>query len=463
MGTQQVAFGIRGMFGPKCARDIEHHIAQRDGVIAAQVNYATERATVVYDPTRVTTLKMVNAVRSIGYDTPTERLVFHSDDLLYATSARAIERVIGNAAGVVQVSANLATRSVVVDVFPDNVQHGDVARVLLGLGFRPPRIPAGSTNGRLLFLLRSAMLATVLFLAFWSAGAQAGWFASLGSLGAPLVIGVIVLVGQFGVGLPFFRFAYLAAIQAEFDASVILALLASVLALSSLAVAVAVPTSAWAVLGLIASTGLTTAWFMARALSLWVLHRPGNAARQVALVSAAQTQLGVAKQVFIPVFVGVLAALAMVGIYLGILSVLQSPAHAFEQLVGDGVWVALVALGFGAQIGLYVYLRIMIHTAKAAGATAVTGAGTGTSTLGMLACCAHHLTDIAPLVGLTGAGGLSGAIGYFTEWKYAFIALGLVMNVIGIIVTLWTIRKSKAHLDAMTQGVAEMQAAPACH
>jgi hypothetical protein len=159
---------------------------------------------------------------------------------------------------------------------------------------------------------------------------------------------------------------------------------------------------------------------------------------------------------------GILAALAMVSVYLGVLSILQSPAHAAEQLATDGIWVGLVALGFGTQVGMYIHLRVVIHAAKAAGATAVTGAGTGTSTLGMLACCAHHLTDIAPLVGLAGASGLSGAIGFLTEWKYAFIALGLVMNAIGIIVTVRTIRKSRVQLQAIVYP-ADPLVSPVCH
>jgi hypothetical protein len=179
---------------------------------------------------------------------------------------------------------------------------------------------------------------------------------------------------------------------------------------------------------------------------------------------SASTQRAKSVRLFvIPMVAGVLAALAMVSVYLGILSVLQSPSHAAEQLATDGIWVGLVALGFGTQIGMYTHLRVVIRAAKAAGATAVTGAGTGTSTLGMLACCAHHLTDIAPLLALAGASGLSGAIGFLTEWKYAFIGLGLIMNAIGIVVTKRTIRKSKAHLDAMSGSTAEMRSAPACN
>ena len=93
-------------------------------------------------------------------------------------------------------------------------------------------------------------------------------------------------------------------------------------------------------------------------------------------------------------------------------------------------------------------MRLIVSATNAASATAATGAGTTTSTLGMVACCAHHLTDLAPLVALTGASSLSGAIAFLNEWKYAFIAFGLVMNALGIVITLRTIRKSRAHLNA---------------
>lgn len=167
------------------------------------------------------------------------------------------------------------------------------------------------------------------------------------------------------------------------------------------------------------------------------------------------------KLFIVPIVAGIIASLAMLGVYILILTVFQDFSHAMQQAAQDWLWVGLVALGFGTQIGLYTYLRFIIHAAKAAGATAMAGTGTGTSTLGMVACCAHHLTDIAPPVGLTGAGGLSGAIGFFTEWKYAFIALGLVMNTVGIVVTLRTIRKSKVHLDTTTMAATET--APAYH
>lgn len=167
----------------------------------------------------------------------------------------------------------------------------------------------------------------------------------------------------------------------------------------------------------------------------------------------------------LPPLVGLGGALALTGAYLGILSLLQSPSHALEQLSPDRLWVGLVAIGFGTQIGLYTYLRLIIQTMKLAGATALTGAGTGTSTLGMVACCAHHITDIAPLLGLTGASGLSGVATFLGEWKIPFILLGLIVNAIGIAVSLRTIRQQRAHLKArcVTAVTAKPELASACH
>ena len=162
--------------------------------------------------------------------------------------------------------------------------------------------------------------------------------------------------------------------------------------------------------------------------------------------------------------VGFLGSLALVGLYVGILSIAQSPSHAFEQLSQDRLWVGLVALGFGIQIGLYAYLRLIIHAMQLAGATAMTGAGTGTSTLGMIACCAHHLADIAPLIGLTGVSGLSGAVAFLAEWKIPFILFGLAVNAVAIGMSILMIRRERAHLKMMESTVTPaLEHAAACH
>ncbi len=121
--------------------------------------------------------------------------------------------------------------------------------------------------------------------------------------------------------------------------------------------------------------------------------------------------------------IGLLAALGLVIFYLGLITLTQSWPHALQQL-GEDIWfVGAITLGFGTQVGLYVYLRGLHSRAKARGVAA----STGTSAVAMLACCAHHLADILPVIGLSGA-----AI-FLNTYKTPFLWLGIIMNLIGII------------------------------
>jgi hypothetical protein len=126
------------------------------------------------------------------------------------------------------------------------------------------------------------------------------------------------------------------------------------------------------------------------------------------------------------VLAGLLAAAALLGVYLTIVSLAQGVEHALEQLAADAPFVGLIAAGFGIQIALFVELRAVDQRHRAA--AAVTAAGTGTSAAAMLACCAHHVVDLLPLVGL------SAAAVFLNAYKTPLFLVGITMNVIGIVV-----------------------------
>lgn len=97
---------------------------------------------------------------------------------------------------------------------------------------------------------------------------------------------------------------------------------------------------------------------------------------------------------------------------------------AIEQFRSFWFWIVLLDFGFGVQIGLYSHLRCR---AKDAASTKMAATATGTSALGMVACCAHHLSDLLPLIGL------SGAFLFLTKYQTWFIGLGLLSNLLNII------------------------------
>ena len=137
-----------------------------------------------------------------------------------------------------------------------------------------------------------------------------------------------------------------------------------------------------------------------------------------------------------PLIFGGLAALGLLAFYLGIITLAQGWGHAIAQLADDRWFVSAIIAGFGTQVGLYTYLRSM-HTHAMAGGVA---ASTGASTVAMLACCAHHLTDVFAIFGLSGA-----AI-FLNVYKTPLLWLGIVMNLLDIAYLLWKIRQQQKHM-----------------
>ncbi len=97
-------------------------------------------------------------------------------------------------------------------------------------------------------------------------------------------------------------------------------------------------------------------------------------------------------------------------------------------------WILILVTGFGIQLGLYSYVRFNIRT-KATGATAEIAAAGGISTGSMIACCAHHITDVLPIIGL------SAAAVFLAKYQLPFILLGIFSNLVGITMMLHIIQK----------------------
>jgi hypothetical protein len=132
---------------------------------------------------------------------------------------------------------------------------------------------------------------------------------------------------------------------------------------------------------------------------------------------------------------GLVAGVALLAVYLGVISIAQGPSHALEQLAADAWFVMAITAGFGVQIALFAELRA-VNRRHRAGA-AVTAAATGTSTAAMLACCAHHLVELVPLLGL------SAAAVFLNDFKTPLMLLGLAMNATAIVVVLRALRRAR--------------------
>jgi hypothetical protein len=105
------------------------------------------------------------------------------------------------------------------------------------------------------------------------------------------------------------------------------------------------------------------------------------------------------------------------------------------------------------QVALYTVLKqkLFVPLTHTGPSGALTGAGGGMSAAAMVACCAHHVTDVLPLVGLTAAAT------FLAEYRTPFMLVGLGTTISGILVMAAilvrerrrALRMSLAHAEAV--------------
>lgn len=145
------------------------------------------------------------------------------------------------------------------------------------------------------------------------------------------------------------------------------------------------------------------------------------------------------RRILWPLATGIGGAFLLTAVYLGIVSVAESPEHALDLFWQDRWIVIPIILGFGVQVALYTVLkkRLFLPVAATGPSGKLVGAGGTTSTVAMVACCAHHVTDALPVLGLTAAAT------FLAEYRTLFMLVGLGTTLLGIIVMLFILYKER--------------------
>lgn len=121
---------------------------------------------------------------------------------------------------------------------------------------------------------------------------------------------------------------------------------------------------------------------------------------------------------------GFLALLALLGLYFTTLTLVSGWQFTLVQFSLFWYFIISLALGFGIQVGFYIYLRGVIRQANHTGRiVAVSGT---TSTIAMISCCSHYLVNILPIIGITGI------LSFVAQYQIQLFWLGLLANFLGI-------------------------------
>ncbi|MBI4932928.1 MAG: hypothetical protein HY828_03555 [Actinobacteria bacterium] len=122
---------------------------------------------------------------------------------------------------------------------------------------------------------------------------------------------------------------------------------------------------------------------------------------------------------------GVIGAASMLLFYVGVVRIASgSWTHLADQARLDWYYLVAIIAGFGTQVALVSELRLRHRLGRRSAAAG--GAGAGASTVGMVACCAHHLADVLPIIGA------ASAAGFLTDHRIAFMLTGIAINLTAV-------------------------------
>lgn len=134
-------------------------------------------------------------------------------------------------------------------------------------------------------------------------------------------------------------------------------------------------------------------------------------------------------------FYGGTAVIGMLLFYLITLTIFQGFDHAVDQFSSQWYLLLPLALGFGAQVAIYSYIRLKHHKVD----IVKTG---GASAGSMIACCVHHVVDILPIVGL------SGLFLFMADYQQLFLYAGIFSSLVGISMMLQAVQKHELYNGA---------------
>ena len=137
---------IKGMSCATCAAHIEKTLQGLPGVREAAVNFATEKATVKYEPNGADPRVLVEAVRGAGYEVPLAQATFPIAGMSCASCVQKIEGTLREMTAVLSAHVNFAAERATVAYLPGQITVADLRRAVTAIGYQVLTVDSGDKD-----------------------------------------------------------------------------------------------------------------------------------------------------------------------------------------------------------------------------------------------------------------------------------------------------------------------------
>ncbi len=134
--SERIDIPIVGMSCASCAATIQRDLAGLKGVEKANVNFATSKATVLFQPQLVKPKDFISSVRKSGYEVGTVSLELPIQGIECASCVQKIEKALLQTRGVTKAVVNLATEKAKVEYLPSETNFEEIKRAIESTGYK---------------------------------------------------------------------------------------------------------------------------------------------------------------------------------------------------------------------------------------------------------------------------------------------------------------------------------------
>jgi P-type Cu+ transporter len=127
---------IVGMSCASCAITVEKSLKDVKGVQSALVNFANQKAHVVYDTHQIKSPILVNAVESAGYQVGGAKIRIGIKNMSCASCVDKIEKTLQKTAGILKASVNLGNEEAHIDYLPELINKNEIKDVIEKVGYQ---------------------------------------------------------------------------------------------------------------------------------------------------------------------------------------------------------------------------------------------------------------------------------------------------------------------------------------
>lgn len=140
MLTKQMTLPVTGMTCANCAVTIERNLRKLPSVSNANVNLASERASLEFDPTALKLDDIVARIVKVGYGVATGEAVLPIRRMSDDADAQRLEKALSKLEGVLAATVNFAAEKATVKYIPTLVSQADLRRVVGSAGLEVAQV-----------------------------------------------------------------------------------------------------------------------------------------------------------------------------------------------------------------------------------------------------------------------------------------------------------------------------------